>query len=267
MEKVVHLSKIFKTIFYFKFLELRKAILGLVKVWSNLKSFELNRIWFLFLWIQIPHPVTVPRPHLAAPPPPLFWRQSHATREHRCRPHCTARSPRWPPRPSPLLAVVWHLPRTVPPPPRCARLKGCPITTAPPLFLPLPFFFFTGHVSAPLPFSPRPHVRARRPDHRQPQRLRTAVPPFPSPRWDRPTCSLFPWPGSPSLPPPPHLAAGAAWGHNRSSEHRRVGGRRRLKHLLHLTDAGMPRWAPQPLLLPSATATAPLWFPCRSRYT
>jgi hypothetical protein len=72
MEKVVHLSKIFKTIFYFKFLELRKAILGLVKVWSNLKSFELNRIWFIFLWIQIPQPVTVPGPHLAAPRLPCF---------------------------------------------------------------------------------------------------------------------------------------------------------------------------------------------------
>jgi hypothetical protein len=32
MEKVVHLSKIFKTIFYFKFLELGKGLLGAVKV-------------------------------------------------------------------------------------------------------------------------------------------------------------------------------------------------------------------------------------------
>jgi hypothetical protein len=32
MENVVHLSKIFKTIFYFKFLLLRKGIVGAVKV-------------------------------------------------------------------------------------------------------------------------------------------------------------------------------------------------------------------------------------------
>jgi hypothetical protein len=32
MEKVVHPSQIFKTLFYFKFLELRKGILGVVKV-------------------------------------------------------------------------------------------------------------------------------------------------------------------------------------------------------------------------------------------
>jgi hypothetical protein len=32
MEKVVHLSKIFKTIFYFNFLELGKDLLGAIKV-------------------------------------------------------------------------------------------------------------------------------------------------------------------------------------------------------------------------------------------
>jgi hypothetical protein len=32
MDKVVRLSEIFKTIFYFKFLELGKGILGVVKV-------------------------------------------------------------------------------------------------------------------------------------------------------------------------------------------------------------------------------------------
>jgi hypothetical protein len=35
MEKVVHLLESFKTIFFFKFLELRKDILGLVKVEAN----------------------------------------------------------------------------------------------------------------------------------------------------------------------------------------------------------------------------------------
>jgi hypothetical protein len=32
MEKVIHLSDIFKTIFYIKFLELGKGLLGVVKV-------------------------------------------------------------------------------------------------------------------------------------------------------------------------------------------------------------------------------------------
>jgi hypothetical protein len=32
MEKVVHLSKIIKTIFYFKFLELMNDILGAIKI-------------------------------------------------------------------------------------------------------------------------------------------------------------------------------------------------------------------------------------------
>jgi hypothetical protein len=38
MEKVVHLSEIFKNIFHFKFLELGKGILGAVK---SLKQFEI----------------------------------------------------------------------------------------------------------------------------------------------------------------------------------------------------------------------------------
>jgi hypothetical protein len=38
MEKVVHLSEIFKTIFHFKFFGLRKGSLGAVKI---LKQFEI----------------------------------------------------------------------------------------------------------------------------------------------------------------------------------------------------------------------------------
>jgi hypothetical protein len=42
MEKVVHPFEMFKNVFYFKFLELRKSILGVVKIGINLKSFEFN---------------------------------------------------------------------------------------------------------------------------------------------------------------------------------------------------------------------------------
>jgi hypothetical protein len=37
MEKVVHLFEIFKTIFYFKFFRLGKAVFGSVKYWKVLK--------------------------------------------------------------------------------------------------------------------------------------------------------------------------------------------------------------------------------------
>jgi hypothetical protein len=37
MEKVVHLLESIKTIFYFKFFGLGKAIFRLVKVWNDLK--------------------------------------------------------------------------------------------------------------------------------------------------------------------------------------------------------------------------------------
>jgi hypothetical protein len=56
-----------------------------------------------------------------------------------------------------------------------------------------------------------------------------------------PSCHLFPRPGSPSLPPPPHLVAVPARGRHRSLEHRRQGERCRPKHLLRLTDVGTPQ--------------------------
>jgi hypothetical protein len=37
MEKVVHVFEIFKTIFYLKFFELGKSVLGSVKFWKVLK--------------------------------------------------------------------------------------------------------------------------------------------------------------------------------------------------------------------------------------
>jgi hypothetical protein len=40
MEKVVHLFEIFKTIFYFKFLELWNVKFGVVKIWKSLNVFE-----------------------------------------------------------------------------------------------------------------------------------------------------------------------------------------------------------------------------------
>jgi hypothetical protein len=44
MEKVVHIFEIFKIIFYFKFLELRKIKFGSIKVWKNLNIFKLFEI-------------------------------------------------------------------------------------------------------------------------------------------------------------------------------------------------------------------------------
>jgi hypothetical protein len=41
IEKVVHLFKSFKTIFFFIFFELGQGIFGVVKVLSNLEPFEL----------------------------------------------------------------------------------------------------------------------------------------------------------------------------------------------------------------------------------
>jgi hypothetical protein len=40
MEKIVHLFDIFKTIFYYNFLEHRKFKFGSVKVWKKLNVFE-----------------------------------------------------------------------------------------------------------------------------------------------------------------------------------------------------------------------------------
>jgi hypothetical protein len=48
MEKVVHLLKIFKNLFYFKFLEFEKVKFGSIKVWKILnifKPFEILK-WF-----------------------------------------------------------------------------------------------------------------------------------------------------------------------------------------------------------------------------
>jgi hypothetical protein len=40
MEKVASFFKTFTSIFYFKFLELRKLLFGLIKIWKNLNLFE-----------------------------------------------------------------------------------------------------------------------------------------------------------------------------------------------------------------------------------
>jgi hypothetical protein len=40
MEKVVQFFEIFKTIFYFKFVDLEKVKFGSIKVWKNLNIFE-----------------------------------------------------------------------------------------------------------------------------------------------------------------------------------------------------------------------------------
>jgi hypothetical protein len=150
MDKVVHLSEIFKTIFYFKFLELGKGILGAVKVWSNLKSFELNRIWFLFLWIQIPPLVTVPGPHLAVHRLPYF-RAARVLLPATPRRTTATLAPT--PLPTPRRWVV--PPADRPPPPHRARLKGRPITAAP-------------------PFPTPPNFLLRRPRERTPRFLSSA---------------------------------------------------------------------------------------------
>jgi hypothetical protein len=40
MDKLVHLFEIFKTIFYFKFLELGKVKFGSIKIWKNVNIFK-----------------------------------------------------------------------------------------------------------------------------------------------------------------------------------------------------------------------------------
>jgi hypothetical protein len=138
--EVVHTFKIFKMIFYFKFLELAKVIFGPVKVWmsSNFKFEFVWPVWGIF------RPDTVAGP-TRQPPPSLF----------QCWPHAHV--------PPPVAAAVGLLPvsrhptfvvRCHPPPPQVPlpqhgtsvgpsptsvvlSLKGCRSITAAPLSSPL----------------------------------------------------------------------------------------------------------------------------------
>jgi hypothetical protein len=75
MEKVVYLFEIFKIIFYYKFLKLRKVKFGSIKVWKNLKVFKPYEI---FEMVQTAPPVTVaPSPRVSDPSPLLGVTHMH----------------------------------------------------------------------------------------------------------------------------------------------------------------------------------------------
>jgi hypothetical protein len=69
MDKDVHLLDIFKTIFYFKFLEPGKVKFGSIKIWRNLNVFKPFEI---FETVQTTPPVTVaPGPWVSDPFPEI----------------------------------------------------------------------------------------------------------------------------------------------------------------------------------------------------
>jgi hypothetical protein len=72
MEKVVPLFKSFKTIFCFKFFDLKKVRFGSAKVWKNLKLFELFKFWigFKHVWLRV---ATVQWDPPVSPLSPLSW--------------------------------------------------------------------------------------------------------------------------------------------------------------------------------------------------
>jgi hypothetical protein len=75
MEKVVYLFEIFKIIFYYKFLKLRKVKFGSIKVWKNLKVFK---PYENFEMVQTAPPVTVaPSPRVSDPSPLLGIAHMH----------------------------------------------------------------------------------------------------------------------------------------------------------------------------------------------
>jgi hypothetical protein len=98
MEKVVYLFEIFKIIFYYKFLKLRKVKFGSIKVWKNLKVFKPYEI---FEMVQTAPPVTVaPSPRVSDPSPLLGVAHMHPSATGRCRPPAAAPGPLLRPSPS-----------------------------------------------------------------------------------------------------------------------------------------------------------------------
>jgi hypothetical protein len=133
MDKVVHLFEIFKTIFYFKFLDLGKAKFGSIKVCKNLNVFKQFEI---FKMVQIASPVTVaPGPRVSYPSPLLgAARARHPPTPVSHGPVPTADRHASPP-PSVLLPHPSICPPRTPPP-SAAPLKGAARRHWPPFLFP-----------------------------------------------------------------------------------------------------------------------------------
>jgi hypothetical protein len=131
MDKVVHIFEIFKTIFYFNFLELKKVPFGSVKIWKNWNIFEPFEFENGLNCFDPAPPETVAGTHWSAPTSPLSGATRTSTACERCDWAIAGRMP-VEPRHSPT-----STPRGAIPPSHCSTrrptIKKAPAATGPKL--------------------------------------------------------------------------------------------------------------------------------------